>query len=280
MHAIKISVLTAFTVIFLATLPVSSSTNLIIPISGAIKYAKPKFRTDFSDLVVEEHSLKYKDGSPFPMRQNLNYEDGTATCEIVDDPSATGGKSFFMWVYKGQPTSTRFEINWHINDLGIVDEYFVVVRLKLREDYYLEPPLDENPDAWCGVHEILNPFSEWSANNLNPLMSYLWYYECIGGDQGFVFQIDNATAIYHRSDVPTPIVKGEWFYLKTYVKRHRTDGVVKIWMDNTLLLDVSGVRTMELDDFYCIVAKLYDGRILPEKQLWVDTVEIYGQELA
>jgi len=234
---------------------------------------KLKFRTDFTDLKIVGHQLQYKDGSPFPMRQNLNYEDGTATCAIVDDPTATGGKSFFMKVFKGLPKSTRFEVNWCLGDLGLTNEFFIDVRLKLLPDYHLEP----SGSSWCGHHEITNPTTEWASDNPAPYMTHLMYEECPAGEKGFELLINHEGTgkVYYDGYVPMAIPKGVWFHLKTYVKRHRTEGIIKIWINNTLLFNVSNVCTKDREDFYSEVAKLYDGEILPEKQLWVDTIEIY-----
>ena len=248
--------------------------------SGTIDYPGAptlKFRTDFSDLEIigspRPNSFQYVNGTPFPMRQNLNYRDGTARCEIIDDPTAIGGKSFFMEVFEGQPTNARFEINWYLRDLGITDEFYIDVRMRLPDGYHLEAPWD-NP-TWWGWHEIMNPVDEWTEDNPDVYKMHLQIRQT---EQGYVLALtlktEQTRTVYYEGEVPFVPPAG-WFHMKVYVKRHPTDGIVKVWIDGALMFDVPHVRTMDREDFYADVAKLYGGDILPAKQLWVNTVEIY-----
>ena len=248
---------------------------------GTIDYPEAptlKFRTDFSDLKIigspRPNRFQYVNGTPFPMRQNLNYALNTARMAIIDDPTATGGKSFLMEVFEGQPTNARFEINWFLRDLGITDEFYIDVRMKLPDGYHLEAPWD-NP-TWWGWHEIMNPVAEWTADNPDPyLMHVIIEQRETGHVLALTLRAEVTRTVYYQGRVPFVPPVG-WFHMKAYVKRHPTDGIVKVWINDALMFDVSHVRTMDREDFFAGVAKLYGGDILPAKQLWVDTVEIYG----
>lgn len=248
---------------------------------GTIDYPRAptlKFRTDFSDLEIigspRPNRFQYVNGTPFPMRQHLNYEVGKARCEIIDDPTAIGGKSFFMEVFEGQPSHTRFEINWYLRDLGITDEFYIDVQLKLPLGYHLEAPSDY--PTWNGWHEIMNPVDEWTYDNPDVYMMHLGIvHRQTGHVLRLTLRTEQTRTVYYQGEVPFVPPSG-WFHMKAYVKRHPTDGIVKVWINDALMFDVSHVRTMDREDFYAEVAKLYGGDILPAKQLWVNTVEIYG----
>jgi len=248
-----------------------------IPSSGVIStvVSTLKFRTDFSDVVsIEYRGLIFRGVS---FRNVVNYEEGTARIEVVEDTSAQGGVSFYMEVFKGQPTHKRCDMNWYIRDLGVNQEFYIDSRLKLRADYDLAPPHDF--PTWGPWHEIMDLFSEWTSAEPE---NYLYMPLILGkGPNGFKFSLSlrkggtDPYTLWSQSalvDVP----RGEWFHLRFYIRRDRTNGVVKVWLNGQLMFDVSGVQTMgKSDEFFTTPAKLYGGEILPEKVLWVDSVEVH-----
>jgi len=241
------------------------------------------FQTDFSDITLGTDSngrpnhFVYTDGSAFPFSSHVNYQTSSARVAIVNDASAMGGKVLELEVYPGMPTRDRCDVNLWIQDLGITDEFYVDSRLKLRSDYDLEPPHDY--PIWSPWHEIIDVFSEWKAS------SYYYYMPLHVGMSGdnFTFAL---SLRYAHADLGTletiwiesktvQLPRGEFFHLRYYILRHPTNGAVKVWIDNTLVFDISGVPTMLNEDFFTTVEKVYGGEVLPEKKIWCDQIRIY-----
>ncbi len=252
---------------------ISSSGLILTPPTSQ----KLLFQTDFSDITLGINAngrpsyFTYTDGSNFPFSSHINYQTSSARAEIVNDASATGGKALELEVYPGMPISDRCDANIYIQDLGITNELYVESRLKLREDYYLTSP---------GWHELVDLFSEWQGTGI-PL-DYMPLHVS-GGPSQFYFTISlryspndgTPNQIVWSRNSPVDLPRGEYFNLRYYVLRHPTNGKVKVWINDTLIFDVSGVETMLNEEFFTTPAKVYGGEVLPEKIAWCDSLEIY-----
>jgi hypothetical protein len=261
----------------------SLSTAHTISSYGAIDYSSAHsgsllFKMNFQDVVIiDGHQLGYANGTSLPLENQLNYADGTATCNIINDPTANSGKSLHALVYAGQGDGTRWELIFWPEDLpGITDEIYTVTRMRFPDGYHLAPPSDH--PTWQGWHEIGNVWEEWAGDNPSPYMMHTQYGQT-EDRTGYLFVLegeeDDRAVTYFNRQVPTTLPTG-WFTVKTYVKLHPTDGIVRIWINDVLMFDISGVKTYGgWPGGYCEVAKLYGGNILPSKELWVDSVEIH-----
>ncbi len=245
-----------------------------------------KFETDFSDLTLGTDSngrpsyFLYADGSTLPFRSHINYQTSSARTAIVDDIEAVGGKALELEVFQGQGTRERCDVNIYVSDLeGINDEFYVDAQLKLRSDYDMATPHD-NP-TWAPWHEIIDLTSEWKAH------SECYYIPLHIGKRNADGSFSAALSVRHAHADTGPIdtiwvesknvilPRGDFFHLCYYVLRHPTNGTIKVWINDTLVFDVSGKPTMLNDVFFTTPAKVYGGEILPEKKLWISHLTIH-----
>jgi hypothetical protein len=244
------------------------------------------FQTDFSDLILATDStgkpnyFRYSDGTNLPLRSIINYQETSARVAIVNDLEALGGKAVEIEVYEGMPTADRCDVDFYIQDLGVTNEFYVDSILKLNGDYDLTNPHD-NP-TWSPWHEIADLISEWAAG-----VPYYYIPLHVGKTlDGFKFTVScryapndgsSNTLIWSETNA-VDLPRGEAFHLKYYVFRHPSEGIVKLWLDDVLIFNISGVPTMFRQNFFLIPEKVYGGEVLPEKKIWMEQLSIYDTE--
>lgn len=230
----------------------------------------PVFHTDFTDVILSDGGTGRLSNFPeFPFRTNINYVVGSGQVSLSDG-------ILKMQVLDGMPTHDRCEFNSFIADMPeISNEYCVNMRIKLPAGYHLTTPHDY--PTWNGWHEIGNPYNEWNPSER--------YYDChlvvgvgtvslVGRDN----PMDGSNHINIWSEsVNYMLPTGRFFDLRYYVVRHPSNGVVKVWVDNQLILEASNVPTMLRSEYYVQGPKLYGGEILPEKTVWLDSYTVYDQ---
>jgi hypothetical protein len=71
---------------------------------------------------------------------------------------------------------------------------------------------------------------------------------------------------------------GQWFKFSYYVKLSTTDGVVKVWVNDTEILSATGTDTWGETGTSMIttIAKIYGGDGQGTLRMWVDDLMIYG----
>ena len=87
-----------------------------------------------------------------------------------------------------------------------------------------------------------------------------------------------------RQEVPCTPPTGRWFKLESYIERDFYNGVCKVWVDGTLIINMEGVQTMKTETSYGIVSNRL-GKIYPGKEAdldynypyyhWLDDIEIW-----
>jgi hypothetical protein len=193
----------------------------------------------------------------------------------------SGRKALECEVYPNMPTHDRCDVNIYISDMPeISNEYYVDSMIKVRADYDLTNPHDDA--SWNPWHEIADLFSEWDYG-----VPYYYMPLHVGKNlDGFMLSLsliyapndgtENTIIWKFSSSVNLP--RGESFHLRYYVFRHPTDGLIKVWIDNTLVFNISEKPTMFREEYFTTPAKLYGGEILPEKKLWLDKLTIFDHE--
>lgn len=82
-------------------------------------------------------------------------------------------------------------------------------------------------------------------------------------------------AIYKGFENVLPL--GRWFKIEWYMLRHRTNGIIKCWVDNKLIFDVKGVKTKSVDEYEVGIGKIYyDPSDDTRHRSWVDNLEIWN----
>jgi hypothetical protein len=160
--------------------------------------------------------------------------------------------------------------------LGITNEYFVSVWLYLPADWRMHLPKGQfnwweiaNPSATEGV-----PWAPYTA---------IWINQADSTNDNFGLEFGGRDAAnkfqsYKKiSDYALP--RGRWFNLQYYVFRHPTNGIVKVWIDGTLLWNASNIPTMNASvPPHITVAKIYydTSDTYSPYRLWVDDLQIYS----
>jgi len=163
----------------------------------------------------------------------------------------------------------------NLQSLGITNEYFVSVWLYLPADWQLHLP--KGQFNW---YEIADP----SATGGPPYAPYttVWINQKDGLVKIFDLEFGGRDAQQKYESFKTttnyPLPLGRWFNLQYYVFRHPTNGIVKVWIDGTLLWDGDNIPTMNASVApKTIAAKIYyePTDTYSPYRLWVDDLEIY-----
>ena len=241
------------------------------------------YQTDFSNVALLESDGKmHKLDIPIPNWFEFGGEEGARI--FIQEGIGSNGKclgmelfdisksrrnEFNLYRYKKDPITDEL-----IDILG--EEYTIEVKLRLPQNFNLEYP---NVD-W-NFHEIQIPFSDYPIStyfaliigqtwNTNPPIFHLGFN---GRDLG--------TQVWRTPTIdPYPLKRGVFFTSRFYVKRHETNGIVKIWWNNQLISSFVG-KTKEDNPFHTTIAKIYTrgledgGQDTQSRTLLVDDLKIW-----
>jgi len=155
------------------------------------------------------------------------------------------------------------------------DELFVSGWYYLPSDWGLHAPdIDWN---WYGILQIThnNPPDYW------PYIQLEIYDNAIGGgydvfDVGAKLRDPDGIASSLGGVENFTLPRGKWFNIKWYLLRHKTNGKIRIWVDEQLILDKSVISTKHIDDYYIEISKIYhETTDTTTHQIWFDDLEIY-----
>jgi hypothetical protein len=233
------------------------------------------YRTDFENVTkVTANTLSMGisnwfefqgDGGASVWMEGLDRKTSGITCH-------SGGRCIGMELTNiTKSRRNEFDILGLKNLVG--NELFVSVWQYLPADWRLHAPND-----W---YELLDPIGTNSPTYL-PYVAVHVSQQDITKD---VFALDldargtdNLLKNYaHLSNSPLP--RGRWFHLQYYVYRHPTNGIVEVWVDDTLVLNASNVTTEDpsITDWFTAIAKIYydKGDMFSPYRIWVDDLQIY-----
>lgn len=74
----------------------------------------------------------------------------------------------------------------------------------------------------------------------------------------------------------TPCPLDRWFRLDIYIMRDRSNGKIKVWLDDRLVIDLNNVRTKNDTDFWFTKLADVDSEPAPFES-WVDDVEVWSR---
>jgi hypothetical protein len=183
----------------------------------------------------------------------------------------SGGRSVGMELYDINQ-SRRSELNIFPEDL-VGNEFTVSAWYYLPADWSLNVPgIDWN---WCALMVLYSEYVPGFDNYVElhigqpDINQERFNLSLFRRHTGF-----GAEAIATVEDFPLP--RGRWFQVQYYLKRHPTDGAIKVWVDGNLVFDLSGIMTQDRGTYKITVAKIYhDPRDTVPHQLWVDDLAIY-----
>ncbi len=171
----------------------------------------------------------------------------------------------------------QFDIHGMQNLVG--NELFVSVWLYLPDNWSLH----FSSSMYPGWYELIDPFFT-DAPIANPIYGGLY----IGQPDisKYIFSSDFAIrnmlgvqVFYgHISNYQLPL--GRWFNVQYYVLRDPTNGIVRIWVDGSLLFDIHNVPTEDPSNpqWWTTIGKIYydlNDTYSPYR-LWVDDLAIYN----
>jgi hypothetical protein len=198
---------------------------------------------------------------------------GDGGAEVWMDSSRThnGGRSVGMKLYDIRQ-SRRVEFDIYPQAM-VGDDYTVSAWYYLPADWSLNVPgIDWN---W---YALIALYSEYQDNYDNYVELHIGQPD-ISRDQFnlSLFQRRSGNGTQNIATVRNfPLPRGRWFHVQYYVKRHPTNGVIKVWIDGQLIFDESGLTTKAQNDYYVTLAKIYhDPRDEVTHQVWVDDMAIY-----
>lgn len=164
----------------------------------------------------------------------------------------------------------------NLKDLGLDDEYGMSIWMLVLPDWMLHAP----DPAWQRWYDIYTPL----ASDKNPLGHYTPKLECMITQPTLnvpTFNLllshrsYNDTHTFPQSISPFPLPRGRWFNVRGWLRRHKTDGAVKVWFGRNLVFDVAGIET-RWDGYEVCMAKIYHAlKDFTTHRLWVDDLEIY-----
>ena len=144
---------------------------------------------------------------------------------------------------------------------------------------YYKPDLDlKAPGGWM----VILSYREFSSPNYSNVLfikrdSTQLYWQ-IRGQQYTSPQTHYYT--YNNKTVEVP--RGRWFHLETYIERHETKGVFRVWVDGVSVFNQSNIRTTTgttSSHFICVAKVMLGSGSVSDGQMpiyhWVDDVEIW-----
>ena len=267
-----------FTTIYLAQ---SQSSYVSILSHGVITYNDDqdlvlKYATDFEDAVkIADRELNLPIPHLFEFAANHQGDgDGNGGARIwVEETFAHSGNKCIGMELFDITLSRRNEFNiLNIQELS-GDEIFVSVWFWLPSDWELHSPTYNS-------YAIMTLFGQQG----NPWCPYLELriYQDIDQpifDIGVMGRDINNEVVYYSRVENFPLPRGRWFNTKYHIVTHPTEGAVKVWMDDQLVCDISGLVLPKVTgDYKITIAKIYhELSDTTPHQLWVDDFEIWGK---
>jgi hypothetical protein len=231
-----------------------------------------KYHTDFEDVIqIDAHALS------LPIAHVFNFGDGGARM-WMEENFGHSGKRYVGMEVTDVVISRRNEFNIVDMEKLVGDELFVSCWFYLPPDWSLHSP---STDPYLNWYSLACLFQE-QAPNYAPYAALHIYQPDItkpifnlGVFMRDVNQV--ATRIVEISNFPLP--RGRWFNVSYYVLRHPTNGIIKVWVDGTLICDKSGLCTKVINEYFTTVAKIYynTADTFSPYRVWVDDLEIYGK---
>ena len=172
-------------------------------------------------------------------------------------------------------TGYRAQFNiMNLQNLGITSEYFVSVWLYLPADWRLHAPKGE----W-NWYELIDASG-------TPVGEPLTAVHIIQRDttvDRFDLDFDWKDTLAHnwitdKEILNYPLPRGRWFNVQYYVFLDPTHGIVRVWIDDTLLWDGRNIPTMNPSESpVTTVGKIYFNQkdTFSSYKIWVDDLVIY-----
>jgi hypothetical protein len=152
-------------------------------------------------------------------------------------------------------------------------ELFVSVWLYLPADWGLHMPFDN----WYEIADAYSapPYNQYAAFHIDqPDGSKDVFNLLLVGRENQ----DPSVLHVYMQDSNYPLPRGRWFNLQYYVFRDATNGIIRIWIDGTLLFDSNNTPTKDpsVTEWFTIPAKIYydGGDTYSPYRIWVDDLEI------
>jgi hypothetical protein len=248
------------------------------------------YATDFESVTkVDAYHLNLgNDINGVPMQNTFTHDSSGATMWIegVDrhTPGVTchsGSRCIGMETGTGGTSSNRLEFN--ILDLETHfgsgadltgKEMYISVWLYLASfsapDWYLFTATYQSQAANPNEGNLYLPIEEWQMWNSSGVFDTVATWGT--GTTGPWAQIKlNDISGWHP-----PL--GHWFNVKYYVYFHPTQGIVKGWIDNTLMINASNIETLGYagQTMLTTIAKDYHSASSTLYQMWVDDLQVYN----
>lgn len=191
--------------------------------------------------------------------------------------------------YDVVPVRNALEIGCHDGNAGAGSERIQ----NMSETYYsywMYLPSDFELNSGGGGWMVINSVREYSTgyqgdSDRDFSVVFLIYQ---GATQGFYWRLElkrydpyDFITGWSHFDVEVPL--GQWFHVEQYVKRHLTDGIVKMWVNGVSVFNITGIRTRDTTSDWAYKIKLttvmsaYSGADQSSFPLyaWFDDVEIW-----
>jgi len=174
--------------------------------------------------------------------------------------------------------SRRNEFNIIIRPSNLEDlignELFVSVWLYLPADWRLHSAYD-----W---YELANPFFTGGPTYLPYAALHILQPDITTDVFNLDFDVRDISGTIRTLGqiVNYPLPRGRWFNLEYFVFRHPTEGIVRVWIDGTLLFNVNHLSTEDpsITSWFTTPAKIYydpSDKFSPYR-IWVDDLAIYN----
>ncbi|MGA2462593.1 MAG: hypothetical protein ABSF82_14340 [Candidatus Bathyarchaeia archaeon] len=252
----------------------------------------PIYRTDFENVTLKYPEPHNDNGLNMGIPNSLVYGNyvqpggATAWMEGLDKKTPgftchSGTRCLGMELFDASK-SRRDEFNIDGLKELVGDEMFLSVWLYLPADWQTHGV--GSPNGWNSF-EFFNPF--WTAQS-----PYTRPYSAVDVCQAtspspsipFVVAVtwNDLNDVQHPLGAYQnfPLPRGRWFQAQYYVLRDPTNGILKIWIDGTLVLDKSGLQTKATsspEEWFTTPAKIYYNTqydTFSPYQIWVDDLEI------
>jgi len=178
------------------------------------------------------------------------YNSGTGDSTISTEQARSGTRSLKMAIdtASGSGHGTR-NFRWH--EFDQYDDLFIEAWLYFPQRLGLNPANDWfNLWQWKTVKWVGSPGGDNYEYN-DPLWS-LDVHERGGAGSGgnnFLILVDfDAGPVGTNAPVGIDIPIGQWFKLTTRYKRHLTEGIIQVWLDDQLVFDKQNIATIRADE--------------------------------
>jgi hypothetical protein len=173
----------------------------------------------------------------------------------------------------GKSQRSQFAIE-HLENL-VGNELFVSVWLYLPADWRLHAPND-----W---YELVNPFYTDAPSYLPYAAVHIFQPDLTKRIFNIALDVRDISRVLHTyaqiNNYPLPV--GRWFNLQYYVYHDATNGIVKVWIDGSMLWDIENLPTENSSNpqWFTTVAKIYynTNDTYSPYRVWADDLQIYGQ---